>query len=328
MSCKLVTETEGAPGLLKPGAREDARRKGLVDEPAIDHQVESRVRGGDLYGAEPPLPGGIVFGKRLFGRLDVSPMHREARRLGGIASLSEHEDDLLRSAGGQIDVDLKRRAGVSDVAECSIETPGREAGRSGWIALPAEKRRAVTGQAVRRSAGGKKRRAVAEFGIPAIARDQRPAFEIETADQMRSRRAGHRAKQPFGIICGCKPAAAVARIGQGQQRQLHRSIGRDEDGETLFEAFFVALPGRGAGTVADLAGRIAAGRQRGRRPDLGCFLVAQIERLGLRIDHRVVRPWREAMLAAVDGPAEAQSRFRDDGAKALIRQHVAPRRSV
>ena len=78
--------------------------------------------------------------------------------------------------------------------------------------------------------------------------------------------------------------------------------------------------------VAHLVGLARRRWPRGRRPDLRSLLVAEPERLPDRIEDRVVRPRREAVLAAVLAPRGHGARLGHQRAEPLVREHVRPRR--
>src|SRR4051812_36762272 len=70
----------------------------------------------------------------------------------------------------------------------------------------------------------------------------------------------------------------------------------------------------------------ARGWSRGWRPEPAGLLVAQVERLAGRVDERVVRPGRQAVLLAVGLPGGAGAALRDDEPEGRVGDHVHPRR--
>ncbi len=53
---ELITEAEGAAGLIEACTAPYTAGKCLIEQPAIQDQVSSRIGGGNLYGAEQVVP--------------------------------------------------------------------------------------------------------------------------------------------------------------------------------------------------------------------------------------------------------------------------------
>ena len=79
-----------------------------------------------------------------------------------------------------------------------------------------------------------------------------------------------------------------------------------------------------AGAVADQVGRILASGQRRGRPDLRRLLITQVEGLAWRIDHRIVAPGSQPILAAISRPSVARSRLGDQEAELWVGDDVDP----
>ena len=78
--------------------------------------------------------------------------------------------------------------------------------------------------------------------------------------------------------------------------------------------------------AGDIGRREVADRQRRRTPELARVVVPQIERLARAIGHRIVRPRRDLVLAAVDRPGVAAAFCADLEAERRIGDDVDPRR--
>ena len=118
----------------------------------------------------------------------------------------------------------------------------------------------------------------------------------------------------------------LAMIGQPEPDDLDRIISRDKNPQILLQPVRYLAPVGVTGTMPDFAGGSPSGRSRCRRPYLGRFFVAQIERLARLVHHRVVGPRRNPILAAIARPAKSAARFRHHRTKAFIGQDVDPGR--
>ena len=61
---QLIAEPEGAAGLIRTAPRPDAARQRLIEQPAIDDQIERVVWRADLDRAEHLVPGALGRGER------------------------------------------------------------------------------------------------------------------------------------------------------------------------------------------------------------------------------------------------------------------------
>src|SRR3977135_181839 len=76
----------------------------------------------------------------------------------------------------------------------------------------------------------------------------------------------------------------------------------------------------------DVGGIVVPYGKRGWRPQFAAVLVTQEDCLAGRIAYGIIRPWRKAILLAVQCPGESGSVGRDLEAKVLIGNDVDPRR--
>ena len=321
---QLIAVADGATGLIEAGAGQNARGQGLVEQPAIDQQIEGRVGGLHLNRTEQAIP---VLGDLGQGLLDLAlllPVAGQCRGLLAIAALAEQEHHLGGGAGGDVQVYLERGAGVVTGFDPSAQRPALQPGGTARMAGQAEEILAVGGQAVRRAVGAEERDPLGKLRVPRVAGQQRVAVALVFTDHMGSRRATQRPEQPFGVVGRGDPPWPRADIVQTQPDDLQRIVQGHEHQQLLLQALAVAPPTAVTRTVANLAGTALACRQRRGGPDRRGFLVAQIQRFAGTVGQRVVVPRRQAILAAVQRPAETQAGLADDAAEALIGQHVAP----
>src|SRR5688500_17398038 len=71
-------------------------------------------------------------------------------------------------------------------------------------------------------------------------------------------------------------------------------------------------------------GVVLANGQRGRRPQRSGCSVTDVDRLRLRIAHRIVVPWRQPVRLAVAAPGEAESALAHHGSEIRRRENVYP----
>ena len=103
----------------------------------------------------------------------------------------------------------------------------------------------------------------------------------------------------------------VGRRHEQQQRRSETVPGVFECGVALAMPHSIRLP--------------AAGRQRGRRPELPCLFVADEDRLTRWIADRIVSPGGEAIVVAVSRPRVARSPLCRRKSKCGMRDDVRPR---
>ena len=116
-------------------------------------------------------------------------------------------------------------------------------------------------------------------------------------------------------------------VGQRQPRDLDRVVHRDELGQLEGDAMRVVGEMRVAMTVPhQVFAELVPYRERRRAPEHPTLLVAHIEHVARRVAHGIVRPGREQVLLAVDGPGASGARVGHEAAEIRIREDVDPRR--
>ena len=84
---QLVAVAERAARLVEAGAPEDARRDGLVEQPAVEHQVHGRLRRLDPHAPEQPVPERLQAGKGFVDRRGRAVARDGLQRLGAAGGL-------------------------------------------------------------------------------------------------------------------------------------------------------------------------------------------------------------------------------------------------
>ena len=145
---ELVAKAKGTAGLIEGRSRPESTRERLVEKPAVEHQVERRVRGAHLQRAEQgvPLPREGSLGGRDIRAIAV-PGHQRDGFFAG-AGLAEQEVHLRHSARPEIEVDLERRARIRARADRAGQTDTLQGRRQHAAPLPAQELRAVGREAV------------------------------------------------------------------------------------------------------------------------------------------------------------------------------------
>ena len=176
---------KGPAGLLKPARPNMRDAKELVQKPAIDHQSKAGSGVETCDGTPSAASRAASFSaSACFALSTFAPIQRP-----GVPPRSHRppsprdEDDLPRwPPARQIDMNLECGTGIGNALQFSIEgSRGDQAGRAGAGSLCGQERR--RGSQVRLCGGRlEARKAVLspKFGIPAIARDQRPGWSHRT----------------------------------------------------------------------------------------------------------------------------------------------------
>ena len=86
---QLIAEAERAAGLIKGGAPPQTAGEILVEQPAVEQEVDGLVRRLDLNGVEKAVPPRARGGERLLGAGAVAETLDNRARLGGVFGLPQ-----------------------------------------------------------------------------------------------------------------------------------------------------------------------------------------------------------------------------------------------
>jgi hypothetical protein len=117
---ELVAEAIRTARLGVAGARPDAARQILVEEPPVNQEVEGVVGCGDAHGAQRVIPGFLhrdEFGLSSFCAVLAREPPQERAGLGRVPPLPEEEHNAARRAGLEVHDRLQRCARVEAGAE-------------------------------------------------------------------------------------------------------------------------------------------------------------------------------------------------------------------
>jgi hypothetical protein len=174
----------------------------------------------------------------------------ELERMRAIAALAEHEMELERLAGRELEVRLQRRARVDAGAGRACKAPAFESLRLCEAAAPADEFGAVAGEAVRRAVGGDERYSLGKVAAPSGARENALRRRIELADDMRLLLVAKRAEHPLGVVRRGHASRTPQPVLEPEPQDLDRRVGRHEDRELLAEPMAFALVDGVAGAVS------------------------------------------------------------------------------
>ena len=269
--------------------------------------------------------------RRYLGQHGVevgAPIAKDQRLRGlGRGTLAEEGRDLHAFAGGKPDRLRQGRAGVERRAGAAGQRQAaRQGGRRREAAAPPEERAAIPGERGLAAAQIGEGDAAGEGRSPGVAGEYRARLAVDLGRDERGSGPARGAEDPFGIARHRQVPGAVREVAQGQPRDLDRVVQGHVLHQIRGDAVGRMLEPRIAEPMAGDVLPSVADRLRGRAPEIPARHVADVEGFTRRIDHRVVRPRRQLVLAAVLGPAVAASLCRGLKAEAGIGDDVDPRR--
>ena len=323
---QLIPEPEGPTRLVVARAGQDPRGDCLVEQPAVQQEVQRRRRRAHARRAQQSVPVLAQVSPRGVEGLGLAPLADELTRVVRVAARTQHEQRLDLFPGADLQVHLECATRIESRSDPPRETPAREGRRGAEVPLTPHELGPVPRVAVGRAVGGEERDARGVVRIPRVAGEESARARGVFGDHEGPGGAGQLAEHPLRVVRRRDAARVRGRVAQPQSHELDRSVLGHEDAQPLLQAVAVLAPFRVAGAVTNLARRREPRRTRRRGPDLGRLFVPQVEALSGRIRDRVVAPRREAELAAVLGPRVAASALGHKAAEPGIRQHVAPGR--
>ncbi len=138
---ELVAESEPAARLVEAGPPPHPARQRLIEEPAIDHQVEGQVGRPDLDCAEQPVPRPGALAQRRLRSFRLSVKADQTGRGLPAVGLAEQENNVARLSRRQIDGGLEGRARVEGGAAPAGEARAPKSGGVGQVAVSARNSR-------------------------------------------------------------------------------------------------------------------------------------------------------------------------------------------
>ena len=209
----------------------------------------------------------------------------------GVRALTQHEQHLTTLAWIQANLHVQRRARIQPGAKLRVERHVPEGGRPAHRTVAADERTAAGGRRPRRLAGVRERHACGKLGAVGVAREDGAARRIAGRGDVPAVVVARRAEHPVVVGEDTQGPRRAVVVGQRQQRELHRIVDFHEHRE------LVGYPSRHPGEAGDTrrmvddeltARRVPRHRPRRRRPGISRLVVANEDRLGRRVDDRVV----------------------------------------
>ena len=142
---QLIAKTEGPAGLVRAAARPDATAQRLIEQPAIDDEIERIVRRADLDGAEDLIPRALDRRECRLRLRDGGIARRQPHRVGPVAPLPEGEGHALGLAGLDLEDDLQGPAWVKPGARAPGEPLAEERSRRAQRAVASDELSAIAG---------------------------------------------------------------------------------------------------------------------------------------------------------------------------------------
>jgi hypothetical protein len=114
---KLIAETEGAPGLIKPAPRPQPTREHLVKQPAIGEEIERSIRRLHIHRAERAIPiSPHAFQRAAGGPISPKSLDQMAS-VAEVSSRAECKRDLPFFTVGQLDHHLHCGTRIKSAAD-------------------------------------------------------------------------------------------------------------------------------------------------------------------------------------------------------------------
>jgi hypothetical protein len=136
---KLIAKPNRAASLVEACPSQEAGGEGLVQEPPVQHQIESSVWRAHANRAQQSIP---VMVELLEGAIDLPrflPMAREFFSVRTVAPLAEDKHDFRRLLGSDVEMHLECCAWIGARLDASAEVPPPQSRGIARIALAAEK---------------------------------------------------------------------------------------------------------------------------------------------------------------------------------------------
>ena len=327
---QLVAKSERSARLVEGRSAPDAACQALVEQPAVEHSVDGRRRRLYLDRGEGLLPERTHLCERRVDGTGAAVALDQAVRLAGVGDLAEQNGALDVGAGGDVDAELQSGARVEPGPGATVEHARVcDGGGGNCAAIAAEEGRAITAQIdrarARRLDQGGERNQLAELTAARVMREDRLALAVELGDDGRRGLRGQHAEHQVCVRENRQVSRAAAGVAQREPRDLHRVMARDECQNLVLEPVGDVPPAAVADAMARLA-RLRVLRRSGKRqPEAASRFVPDVQRLAVRIDHRIVRPRRQAVLAAVRAPGVARPALAREESAPLVGDDVDPR---
>jgi len=294
--------------------------------------MSSAADGVSIWMAHQVIPVRAHVGECGVDGLEIGIARQEWRQHRLAHDLAEEEGDVRGLAGGEPQFDLMHCAGVQpDTARNRFErAAAADDCRPFHRCRPAEECATVTTRANDARPGrhhGRERHAVRELAGLRIACRHRAAVAHERRLHEAPARFRRRPQDPVHVVEDRQAPPALRAIGDLQPHDAHRIVPRHEDLDPGLDVVRRRAEVRASDSMTHLErGARCRRRARHRRPEHTLLVVvAQVDGVRVRIEHRVVEPCRQAVLAAVAVPRRTGAGFAHDAAEVRVGDDVRPR---
>ena len=323
---QLVAESVSAAGLVESRPAPEPAAQGLVEQPAVRHDVHRGVGRIHVYGAERAVPVVPDSFQRDAAGVRAAKALDQILHVGGTAPDPEAETRFLFLSGREVEGHLQRAARVEGRADLAGQPGALQRRRLPVGPVPAQEFLAVAGDGAGRIVDVDEGDPAGKFGVVVVAGQQGAGLEVQLRLHVQQVFLPQVAQHPFPIAGDRHAARAPGDVAQFQDGELHRGVDRHIDPQFRGEAVLGVFEHGVAKAVANHIGRRAARRGGRGRPELARVLVANVEGLARGVLHRIVAPGGQPELMGIFDPRVGTATFRDDRAKRGIGQHIDPRR--
>ena len=188
-----------------------------------------------MDGVQPIVPESPEPFPRFVGRARLPPSGHQFEGTLTIPALSQNEHHFVLGVGGEIQMDLERRAGIPSGLHVACETPALQRRRPSQRALAPDELRAIGCDAVGVAARRQERNAIRELRLPGISREDRALACLVLGHQGRVRLPWRCAEDPLGVVGDGQPSGTAPVIPHVKPNDFHGLIRWHKDQEILRE---------------------------------------------------------------------------------------------
>ena len=277
---QLVAEPVCATRLVESAPRPDPAAQRLIQQPAVDDEIEGVVWSADANGAECLVPELVSASAGRVERRDSAVALDEPAALLRVPAFAEDEAHSTRLARPELDRHVERRTRIEPGATATGQLVARGPYRPGQGAISPHEVSAIARERTRGLRRMPERHAVAELRVVRIPRDERARLLISPGHDESTFADARRSQAPLHVPVHADAPHDGRRVGQAEDRKLDRIVGWHTDGQLLLEAGRRMLVTRHARAMANHpSAALREARQWSGRgaPDGARVVVAQVD---------------------------------------------------
>ena len=326
---QLIAESVRAARLIERRPSPDAARQRLIEEPAVQHQIERPVGGANLHRSQQVVPVAARLLQRLLcgwaAACRVAVTLNNLSRLGGILRISKETDQRPLLLRLERDGHLDGPAWIQSGSDAIRQRPALQGGRTRQRAVAADELRAIAGD---RPALARRQieecDALAEIETESVVSQDRAGRGIAARDEVEVGARAVLAEDPVDVQGHREPARPSGLVLEGQLEDLERLRRRHEDGQRRSDPVTFVFEGAVPLRVTNDVRCAVARRQRGCRPGTPAVAVSDEHGFSRRIAHRIVRPGGQPVVVTVARPGVTGSAVRRGKPEGIVGDDVHP----